>query len=556
MNDPLEPSPGERPADRSAEQRLAAREKLVHPMVVEEPPPLRWRECLAIVLLVVLCDLTIYRGHGFAGSALLFFAAPFLLAIGSPRPRCGVSSWLLGAMLVVLAIKLVWCGSALLVAAGFGLVAAYAAALSGMSPYVIEVGVFASQVVLAGYDGLIHYWRCIDNHSPSLHRTKWLNVVLPLVALAAFGLLFILANPNLLTLFGKGVEWLGNVLREYILDFAPSLWEVVFWIAVLWVVVGLLRPLVKRMSSYEQSLNAEADEADETAAAPPAPMYPAFRNTLVTVILLFVVYLAFEFNTLWFCVFPKGFYYSGYAHEGAAWLTVALALATGVLSLVFKGSVLRDPNLPTLRRLAWLWSFENILLAAAVYHRLYIYIGFNGMTFKRMIGIFGMSAVVVGFVLVVWKIVHNRDFIWLFRRHLWTLAIATYLFAIMPVDMIVTRYNVARILSGDPAPSVQISEHPEHPLDSEGVVQLLPLLDCKDATIREGIAAMLAQRQAEARTLATERQKKGWTTFQLADRSVLESLDEAGNRWKQYTAAPARRDAAFRRFRDYAYQWY
>ncbi len=46
------------------------------------------------------------------------------------------------------------------------------------------------------------------------------------------------------------------------------------------------------------------------------------------VILIYAVYLAFEFHTLWFRVFPKGFYYSGYAHEGAAWLTIGLVLAT------------------------------------------------------------------------------------------------------------------------------------------------------------------------------------------------------------------------------------
>jgi hypothetical protein len=540
----------ERPGEGAAERRTVAREKLIRPMVVEEPPPLRWRESLAIVLLVVLCDLTIYRGHGFAGYAVLFFAAPFLLAMGSPRPRCGAVAWLLGAMLVVLAIKLAWCGSALLVAAGFALVVAFAVALSGSCPYVVEVGVFASQVIVAGYEGLIHYWRCIERRSPAIHRTKWLSLAMPLVALAAFGFCFILANPNLLKLFGEGVEWIGNWLRDSVLAFSPSVWEILFWLGVLWVAVGLLRPLVKRASFYDRLPDDEAEGGPEPS---PAPLYAAFRNTLVTVIILFVVYLAFEFNTLWFKQFPKGFYYSGYAHEGAAWLTVALALATGVLSLVFQGDVLRDPRLPTLRRLAWLWSFENIVLAAAVYHRLYIYIGFNGMTFKRMIGIFGISAVVVGFVLVVWKIIQDRDFLWLLRRHLWTLAIATYLFAVTPVDMIVTHYNVGRILSGDPAPAVQISEHP---IDAEGVTALLPLLECKDATIREGVAAMLAQRQTESQKLAANDENRGWTTFQLADRMLLESLDKASDGWKRYTADPARRKEAADRFQKYAYQWY
>ena len=181
-------------------------------------------------------------------------------------------------------------------------------------------------------------------------------------------------------------------------------------------------------------------------------MYAACRNTLVTVIGLFAIYLVFEFKTLWWRVFPPGFHYSGYAHQGAAWLTVALALATLILSLALRGSILLDPRLRMLRRWAWIWSLENVLLAIAVYHRLYIYIGFNGMTRMRVVGIFGISAVLIGFLLVLWKIARNRGFLWLLRRHLWTVAIAVYLYSVIPVDVFVVQYNVRRILAGDPAP--------------------------------------------------------------------------------------------------------
>jgi len=59
-----------------------------------------------------------------------------------------------------------------------------------------------------------------------------------------------------------------------------------------------------------------------------SPLYSAYRNTLMTLIVLFTIYLVFEFITLWRREFPPGFYYAGYAHQGAAWLTFALALAT------------------------------------------------------------------------------------------------------------------------------------------------------------------------------------------------------------------------------------
>ncbi len=52
-----------------------------------EQPPVRWRELLAVILMVVLADLTLYRAYGFAGYAAFFFAAPLLVWLGAPRPR-------------------------------------------------------------------------------------------------------------------------------------------------------------------------------------------------------------------------------------------------------------------------------------------------------------------------------------------------------------------------------------------------------------------------------------------------------------------------------------
>lgn len=552
MDAQVEDSGAEQWAELLNLKTLNSPAEAVRAVVVDEQPPLRWREIMAVVSVVLLCDLTIYRGHGFAGYALLFAIAPILLAFGSPRPRNDATGWILGAMTAVLAVKMLWCGSILLAACGFALVVAFAAALSGLCPYVLELVVFASQTVLAGCAGLVHHWRCLNKLGPAISRARWLSIALPLAAFMAFSLLFVFANPDLRTSLGTSVEMALNAVRDFFLKFSPTIGEAVFWVAVLVIAVGLLRPVVSRtlFENISDPAPTVADQADTTS---PWSLYPAFRNTLLTVIVLFAIYLVFEFMTLWFRVFPEGFYYSGYAHEGAAWLTVALALATLVLSLVFKGRILQDPRLPRLRRLAWLWSLENMLLAIAVYHRLYIYIGFNGMTRMRMVGIFGMSAVVVGFILVVWKIAYNRDFVWLMRRHLWTLALAVYLFALIPVDTIVTRYNVGCILAGDPAPAVQISVHP---ISSEGVLLLEPLLGSDNEMIREGIRAMLAARHAEAESLAASRQTQGWTTYQIADDMVLQSLRSGSDNWAEYAADRSRQDAALRRFHDYAYQWY
>lgn len=512
--------------------------------------PLRWREILAVLLVVVLADLTIYRGQGFAGCAVLFSAAPLLLALGSPRPNRHATVWLVAGMLLLLAAKLAWCGHAGLVAAGFMLVVAVAMTLAGRTPYVLDIAAYAAQTPIAGCLGLEHYAKSARKlDRGGVPRGGWLSVLLPLITIAAFGSLFLLANPDLVTSFTTAVRQAIDSLREWLRQFAPRWSEFFFWVAAAWLTIGLLRPVLRR--SVLAGLSRENGMAGAPIQLPAeSPLYAAFRNTLVAVIVLFAFYLVFEFKTLWFKVFPKGFYYAGYAHEGAAWLTAALALSTAVLSSVFRGSVLGDPRLPRIRRLAWIWSAENVILALAVYHRMHIYVDFNGMTRMRTVGLFGITAVMVGFLLVVWKIAHGRDFVWLLRRHLWTLAIALYLLAITSVDPLVHSYNVRRVLAGDLAPVVQISVHP---ISSEGVLVLPPLVESRDEIIREGICAMLAQRaeQLEAR----RRQNQGWTAFQLADQLLLERLHAMRSDWQPYTD-PAKRAAALAEFHQYAYQWY
>ncbi|MCI0360047.1 MAG: DUF4173 domain-containing protein [Planctomycetaceae bacterium] len=348
----------------------------------------------------------------------------------------------------------------------------------------------------------------------------------------------------------KHADRLLQLLSEWVEGISKNWREVGFWLLVGYIAIGLLRPIIRR-SITDRVASAFAVDA-EIVEPGEAPLYAPIRNMLWAVIVLFAAYLVFEFRTLWFREFPKGFYYSGYAHEGAAWLTVALALATLVLSLIFRGKVLGDPRLARLQTLAWVWSVLNLLLAVTVYHRMFIYIDFNGMTRMRTIGLFGITTVVVGFVLVLWKIVHHRDFLWLIQRQLWTLAIAIFLFALTPVDFLVHTYNVRRILAGDLAPSVQISVHP---ISAEGYLVLGPLVDCRDRTIRDGVRAMLAQRQIDSQRVAAEHRRLGWTAWQLSEASLNHRLALQSSAWGDMADSNTRQ-AALDSFRAYAYQWY
>ena len=79
-----------------------------------EPSSVAWRELAAVGAIVLLADVTIYRGHGFAGCVAFFLLGPAALLAGMRSPSRSIGVWVTGAMLVVLAAKLLWCGSVLL----------------------------------------------------------------------------------------------------------------------------------------------------------------------------------------------------------------------------------------------------------------------------------------------------------------------------------------------------------------------------------------------------------------------------------------------------------
>ena len=70
-----------------------------------------FRQLIGVSCCVVVCDLAIYRGEGFAGLALLFVLTPLLLWLSSQRPSRTADLLLPGAMLVLLAARMFWSGS-------------------------------------------------------------------------------------------------------------------------------------------------------------------------------------------------------------------------------------------------------------------------------------------------------------------------------------------------------------------------------------------------------------------------------------------------------------
>lgn len=533
---------------QSISDRKEERAKLLDEQL--EKSPIYWRETLAVLLLVILSDITLYYGQGFAGLGAFFVAAPICFLLGTRKFVFQRSFLLVVICLFLIAARAVWLGSELLAYCGFAFLIAYCMSLSKRTPAILESASFVLNALKSGVERLNLYQFAIRKLNISIFRVRWLNFLLPVIVLSVFSLIFTMANPDLVTFFGENFQIYFQKFREYILGFMPEAAEPFFWAFVVVISLGMLNPLFKEPDPKSILDNKTISIEDRFHSH----LYPAFRNTLLTVILLFSVYLIFEFGTLWFREFPKGFYYAVYAHEGAAWLTLALALATLLLSVMFRGDILYELRLSRLKQLAWVWSIQNLILALAVFNRLFIYIGFNGMTRMRVIGLLGTTAVVLGLILVIRKISKNKNFLWLIRHQLWALGLIITLFALLPVDYLVNRYNAHRILVDKQlAPSVQITVHP---INSEGIMALLPLVESENEIIREGVQAILAKREFLLRqSINRKNQSEHWTSYQLALRYELNLLEANHSKWSEFSTWNKKRKA-IERFEKYAFQWY
>jgi hypothetical protein len=469
------------------------------------------------------------------------------------------------ALLLCVSARLVWSGSGLNIFSAIVLVAALGITASGIMPLVLETLLYLTHIWLSGILALLAVNKRTANaasrsnpqdasplgHSvassqpaarpPVVSAMTWL---MPAAAAIVFGAIFVFANPDLLSSvwsrFTSAMDFAWNWIEGL------SVWEIPFCLTMLFIGAGLLRPLmfVSRLGPTDNGIQPDGSQT--------SPLYAPFRNTLLTLIVLFGVYLLFEFSTLWRREFPDGFYYAGYAHQGAAWLTFALALATGLLSFVFSGQVLQDPRLTRLRKLTWIWSALNLLLAVAVYNRLMIYVGFNGMTRMRTVGFFGITLVVIGFLLVLVKIRDHRGFWWLIRAQLIALLLTVIGYGLFPVDWVANRYNAARIRTGYVHPSVMIAVKP---IDDEGMLPLIRLVDVDDEIIREGIKAILAQRQREIESDSTS-QPWHWTKYQGSTATLYRQMAPNASKWERYWKSPQARRDAINKFQDYAMQWY
>lgn len=507
---------------------------------------------LAALLIALSFDISVYRGHGYAGWGLFLGLSLVSVFVGTLKANSLRISWGIACLILLLVLRIVWWGTDFQCWVGVILLSFLAMSRHGLVPYLSKLWLFWIQSFIAVLATMLEFTSSRSklrvDQLPIVGKGTLLAYGLPAFIVCVFSWIFVAANPDLAKGFLQVINSIEAVINQFFAKIDGL--ELIVMFGVFCLAWGQLSPVLVKLIPVVPS----QQRAEESAENTEHPLYLPYRNTLIAVIGLFAVYLIFEFRTLWFREFPTGFYYAGYAHQGAAWLTIALALATLILSVIFQREILQDPRVAKLKQLAWWWSAANFLLTLAVYNRMWIYIDFNGMTRMRVVGLYGITTVVVGFMLVVSKIRWEQSFFWLIHRQLWVFCLSIYCLTVTPVDYLIHTYNVRQILSGHLAPTVQITEHP---VSLPGWLALFPLLDCEDEIIRDGIQrALVAQlnelERGQHRKSRIQQHAQHWSSFQIAKKQFRAKASRAKLDANQNASDMTK----WLLFRDYAYQWY
>lgn len=509
----------------------------------------RWRCVVWSVALGIAIHYVWLNPHGYSGFAAFVGLTALVLLVegllfykgdGSRLPR-GVASY--AALAFALAVGLgcartVWQGSLASATSLVLCLGMLGLSLSGQTYGLIRGLIQNMLAVCDGVSTFVGTLASLSIAQRSWRSIGWMAWAVPMLIAGLFAIPLGLSHPDLMRDLETQFQTWFDQLVQWCKQWDYFRWAV-FAATAIWC-LGLLLPRV-----WPWSIDEVHEPSPPTTASD--LVFRVVRNSLMAVTGLFMAFLVFEFRTLWFHEFPEGFYYAGYAHQGAAWLTIALAMSTAFLSLFFHPSVQRHRQSTVLRRWAIGWFVGNALLIMAVFHRLGIYVAFNGLTSMRLLGYLGVTCVLVGFVWVAYRVYGGRSFVWLIRRQLWTMAGFLFVWTILPADWIAHRWNVSQVQSGVLPPIVQIATHP---ISDEGLVAIVPLARHADPLIRDGIQYLLAKRIAEVESELSCRDYQG------AKQVLLRAIDDADLQLPVLDRPVPNRTEAFQRFYDWAYQWY
>ena len=148
---------------------------------------------------------------------------------------------------------------------------------------------------------------------------------------------------------------------------------------------------------------------------------------------------------VWFNrVYKADMDWAKYVHEGAELLVFSILLAMAVVLFFFRGNLNFFTRNKALKYLAYLWLFQNAILAISVCIRNMYYIAHMGLAYKRVGLFFYIMLVLVGLVTIAIKITKKKSAYFLWRVNAAAAFVLLVAASAVDWDLAIAQYNISK----------------------------------------------------------------------------------------------------------------
>tara|TARA_R110002020_G_scaffold38402_2_gene115485 strand:+ start:4607 stop:6112 length:1506 start_codon:yes stop_codon:yes gene_type:complete len=160
-------------------------------------------------------------------------------------------------------------------------------------------------------------------------------------------------------------------------------------------------------------------------------------NAILLILNITDIYLVW-FNFEW-----DGQTLKQFVHEGTYLLIFSILISIAIVLYFFRGNINFYKKNKLLKKLSYLWLFQNAILAISVGVRNYWYIEYFSLAYKRIGVVIFLILTLYGLYSVFVKIKSSKSGFYLFRKNALALYIVLVLSSIINWDTLIAKYNFA-----------------------------------------------------------------------------------------------------------------
>lgn len=263
-------------------------------------------------------------------------------------------------------------------------------------------------------------------------------VIIPIAVVVVFYAMYVHANPIFAQASSEFWSYTDNFF-QYIFDNFP-ITRFLFIMFGLFILMGIL---YNRNISIMVKLEAKLKDflvRKDAGVLPSLRLYKKSMSLLneyktgvillilVNALILILNYIDIRYYWFGFEYYP-GFNLKQFVHEGTYLLIYSILLSMAILLYFFRGKLNFYSKNNTMKYLAYLWIFQNAIMAISVGVRNYYYIYYShSLAYKRIGLIIFLVLVFIGLITLYFKIRNKTTFYNLFKVNSWA-AYAVLIFA-------------------------------------------------------------------------------------------------------------------------------